>query len=264
MPFGRFFGTDNSYYLTAKELARGFQAFDEECDLEIWCSTKVEAASWDEDVQKWTLSVVRDGQALKMQASHVVFAVGGAGGVSIMPGLPNKEAFTGTDMHSVDFKNANAWKGKKGIVIGAGTTGHDIAFDMYTASLSSVTMVKRGPTALVLEPFVRASYDATWHDKTDGHSADREMNSMPAQIDPLHGQRGSERLGRERPSSFQAARKSRLQTRTLPRHISPPLREKGRAPCRHGQRVAQDRGRHHQAQTLHAYLVHTHGHTVRG
>ena len=52
-------------------------------------------------------------------------------------------------MHSVNYKNASAWKGKRGIVIGTANTAHDIAEDMLEAGLRSVTMIQRSPTCKV-------------------------------------------------------------------------------------------------------------------
>jgi len=52
-------------------------------------------------------------------------------------------------MHSVNYKNASAWKGKHGIVIGTANTGHDIAEDMLEEGLASVTMIQRSPTCKI-------------------------------------------------------------------------------------------------------------------
>ena len=199
MPFGRFFTAEDPIYLTAKELSRGYKAFADECGLDVWCSTNVEAAVWDETAQRWTLSAKRDGHYMEIKSSHIVFAVGGFGAVPKMPKLPDPERFAGKVMHSVVFKNAKAWKGKNGVVIGAGTTAHDIAFDMYANGLCSVTMVQRGPTAMVLEPYMRYLWDPVserawspykhlpdmeqiYNEKANVPEVDREGQSMPVAI----------------------------------------------------------------------------------
>ncbi|KAG8166192.1 hypothetical protein KVR01_004744 [Diaporthe batatas] len=64
----------------------------------------------------------------------------------VVPHWPNRDSFRGQVIHSVDYHDAEPWKGLRGIVIGSGNTGHDVASDMVAAGLSSVTMVQRSPT----------------------------------------------------------------------------------------------------------------------
>ena len=49
-------------------------------------------------------------------------------------------------LHSAYYKNAFEWKGKKGVIVGAANTAHDVAEDMLEAGLTSVTMIQRGKT----------------------------------------------------------------------------------------------------------------------
>jgi cation diffusion facilitator CzcD-associated flavoprotein CzcO len=63
-------------------------------------------------------------------------------------------------MHSVDYKNAKGWKGKRGVIIGTGNTAHDVAEDMLDAGLESVTMVQRGRTAVF-----PVEYQKMWSDR---------------------------------------------------------------------------------------------------
>ena len=45
-------------------------------------------------------------------------------------------------MHSGDFKNAEQWKGRKALVLGTGTSGHDVAQELQ-AHGADVTMIQR-------------------------------------------------------------------------------------------------------------------------
>ena len=51
-------------------------------------------------------------------------------------------------LHSTQYDNGDAWKGKKALIIGSGNSGHDIAQDLH-ASGAKVTLVQRSPTMVV-------------------------------------------------------------------------------------------------------------------
>ena len=148
LPFGRTFLPEDPYFLAAKDLARGFQRFVDRYDINVWLSTNVDSAAWDDEAKKWTVSIDRAGQSMALKACHIVFAIGAAGQKPKMPSYPHRENFNGIVMHSVDYKSADAWKGKKGGIIGTANTAHDVADDMLLAGLSSVTMVQRNTTRM--------------------------------------------------------------------------------------------------------------------
>ena len=56
--------------------------------------------------------------------------------------------FAGTKVHSGDFKNAKQWKGRKALVLGTGTSGHDVAQELH-AHGAKVTMIQRSKTHVV-------------------------------------------------------------------------------------------------------------------
>lgn len=76
----------------------------------------------------------------------MIFATGAGCQTPVVPPWAGREKFGGKVVHSVDYQDADSWKGLRGVVIGSGNTGHDVASDMVAAGLSSVTMVQRSPT----------------------------------------------------------------------------------------------------------------------
>ena len=60
-----------------------------------------------------------------------------------MPEIEGAESFTGTIAHSSDHGGGESMAGKKVIVVGAGSSGHDVAQDAYENG-AQVTMVQRG------------------------------------------------------------------------------------------------------------------------
>jgi putative flavoprotein involved in K+ transport len=65
-----------------------------------------------------------------------------------MPKLPGLETFAGVVAHSSDVRPDDAFRGKRAIVVGTSTSGHDIALEL-TQRGCHVTMVQRGPTVVV-------------------------------------------------------------------------------------------------------------------
>ena len=51
-------------------------------------------------------------------------------------------------MHSGDFKDAKKWKGRKALVLGTGTSGHDVAQELH-AHGADVTIIQRSKTYVV-------------------------------------------------------------------------------------------------------------------
>ena len=51
-------------------------------------------------------------------------------------------------MHSGDFKNATQWRGRKALVLGSGTSGHDVAQELQ-AHGADVTIIQRSTTYVV-------------------------------------------------------------------------------------------------------------------
>jgi len=79
-----------------------------------------------------------------MRPRHLVFAVG-ASPMPQVPELPGLEAFAGAVMHSEAYDSGVAWKGRKALVLGTGTSGHDVAQDLESCG-ADVTLIQRRPT----------------------------------------------------------------------------------------------------------------------
>jgi putative flavoprotein involved in K+ transport len=82
-----------------------------------------------------------------MQPRHVVLATG-VSGIPNIPRIPELEGFHGQVIHSSEYQEGDAWKGRRAVVIGTGTSGHDIAQDLHSAG-ARVTIVQRSPTLVI-------------------------------------------------------------------------------------------------------------------
>ena len=82
-----------------------------------------------------------------MHPRHVIFATG-VSSIPSYPDVPGLKDFAGTVAHSGDFKNAEAWRGRKVMVLGTGTSGHDVAQELQTHG-ADVTIIQRSKTYVV-------------------------------------------------------------------------------------------------------------------
>ncbi|MEP6939662.1 MAG: NAD(P)/FAD-dependent oxidoreductase [Rudaea sp.] len=95
------------------------------------------------------------GSAGEVSASVVVVAVGQYR-LPQIPAWPGRAEFRGTLIHSVDYRNAQPFVGKRVLVVGAGNSGAEIATDLIEQGAAFVAIAVRTPPAIVpRDPFGR-------------------------------------------------------------------------------------------------------------
>ena len=185
LPFGRTWKPDDPNLLPARHVAEGFQNYVDRYGINVWLSTKLERCSWDEQSQQWTIEVFREGRGTEViKGRHLMLALGA--GVS-MPKVPHwadnsKDKFKGQILHASQYKNSHAWKGKSAIIIGTGTTGHDIAGDMHEAGLSSITMIQRTKTSIYPIEWVVQGQQGLYNTDIPTSTADRINYTQPTKV----------------------------------------------------------------------------------
>lgn len=80
--------------------------------------------------------------------AHVVVATGYAH-TPVLPDWPGAEAFTGECLHSSAYRNPASFVGKRVLVVGAGSSGLEIAHDLATGGAAKVWLSVRTPPNLV-------------------------------------------------------------------------------------------------------------------
>jgi putative flavoprotein involved in K+ transport len=151
-------------------------------DINFSTQTAFEGASFDPLAGRWTARLKHaDGSTRSLQPRHIVMATSVSGTPNI-PQIPTLERFGGTVLHSSDFANGAAWRDRQVLVLGTGTSAHDIAQDLH-GNGARVTMVQRSPTLVVnVEPSAQL-YDGVY--LGEGPSLeDRDLiiTSMPLQV----------------------------------------------------------------------------------
>ncbi len=116
-------------------------------ELDYWASTACLAASYDDDEKVWTVELDRDGERVTLKPKALVFATGAYGPPRRID-IPGAEDFEGAILHSSDYADGRKYRGRKVVVVGAASSAHDIAVDLWEAE-ADVTMVQRSPTTVV-------------------------------------------------------------------------------------------------------------------
>jgi cation diffusion facilitator CzcD-associated flavoprotein CzcO len=130
-------------YLPKDVMADWLEIYSRYLDLDIWSSTTFQDAEFDDLTDRWSATVtLADGSQRVLHPRHIVLATGGIGGKPSVPDLPGLSTFAGTAIHSSGFTGGQHYAGKKAIVVGAGSSGHDIALDLHKNGCD-VTMVQR-------------------------------------------------------------------------------------------------------------------------
>jgi putative flavoprotein involved in K+ transport len=114
-------------------------------ELNLWTSSEVTGARYDEARARWEVVVDRQGQSVTLHPTHLVFATGMSGIPNVID-TPGATTFRGTLHHSSQHRGGEGYRGKDCVVIGSNNSAHDICADLWEHGAASVTMVQRSST----------------------------------------------------------------------------------------------------------------------
>ncbi|MDF2097390.1 NAD(P)/FAD-dependent oxidoreductase [Aquibaculum arenosum] len=127
-------------------------------ELVYWGGTECVSARFDESEQRWTVELLRDGRPVTLRPTQLVFATGAYGPPKRLQ-LAGQEDFRGEVLHSSQYSDGSGYAGKKVVVIGAASSGHDVSVDLWEAG-AEVTMIQRSPTTVVRsETLMKFAFD---------------------------------------------------------------------------------------------------------
>ena len=168
-------------YLPKDKLANWFESYAESMELNYWGGTELVSGRYDEAAGRWT-AVLRkaDGSERTMHPRHVVMATG-LSGIPSRPKIPTLENFRGTVLHSTEFAEGHDWAGKRALIVGTGTSAHDIAQDLVSNG-AQATLVQRSSTMVVnVEPSAQLPY-ALYDEGLPLEDCDLIVTSMPLKL----------------------------------------------------------------------------------
>jgi cation diffusion facilitator CzcD-associated flavoprotein CzcO len=164
-------------YIAKDKLANWLEAYVEAMEINCWTGTELSGGAYDEQSGCWTVTLRRaDGSERIMRPRHVVLAVG-ASPIPHVPELPGLDAFAGKVMHSEGYVTGTPWKGRRALVLGTGTSGHDVAQDLQSCG-AHVTLIQRSPTYVISLKQAQRVY-AMYTDGTPFEDCDLLATSMP-------------------------------------------------------------------------------------
>ena len=164
-------------YIPKDKLANWFESYVESLELNFWTGTALESGSYDEAHKRWNVTLKRsDGSTRVMHPRHLIFATG-VSSIPHFPKLPGLEDFKGAVSHSGSFANAENWRGRKALVLGSGTSGHDVAQELQ-AHGADVTLIQRSPTYVVSLKEAQSVY-AIYQEGIPFEDCDLLATSMP-------------------------------------------------------------------------------------
>jgi len=123
------------------QMADWLEVYAKAMDLNYWGKSACTAATWDEGRKEWLVKVDRDGQEVSLKPKHLILATGLYGG-PFVPELEGREHFQGEVLHASEYKSAAGYAGKRVVVVGTGTSAHDIMEDLWEHG-AQVLMVQR-------------------------------------------------------------------------------------------------------------------------
>ncbi len=134
-------------YIPKDKLANWFEFYVEAMELNYWTGTELVSGGYDDKLKRWNVTLKRAGETRIMHPRHLIFATG-VSSIPSYPDVPGLTDFAGTVVHSGAFENAEAWRGRKALVLGTGTSGHDVAQELQ-AHGADVTIIQRSKTYVV-------------------------------------------------------------------------------------------------------------------
>ncbi|MDX6335946.1 MAG: hypothetical protein QOG05_3286 [Streptosporangiaceae bacterium] len=166
-------------YLGKDELADWLEAYASIMSLDVRTSTEITGARYDGPAGRWAVTLRRaDGIVTVLHPRHVVLATG-VFGVPHRPEIPGAAHFTGRLLHATEYTGGVPAAGVRALVVGSGSSAHDVAQDLYEAG-AQVTMLQRSSTCVVsLEPGAARAYSIYREDGAPTEDCDLVNNSFP-------------------------------------------------------------------------------------
>ncbi|KAK9780235.1 hypothetical protein SCAR479_02872 [Seiridium cardinale] len=135
-------------YLRQDKIADFMEHYSQLMELDIMLNSTVTKVEYDEQARKYYVQARTPSGLQMLTARHVVFAAGLFSDKGIIPNMPGRELFQGQLYHSKDHHSASQipdLENKKVVVVGVGSSGHDLAQDFVSHGARDVTMIQRSP-----------------------------------------------------------------------------------------------------------------------
>jgi len=175
-------------FTPASKLADWLEGYADYLELNVWTSSVITKTEWNDDLKTWAVEIKRGGKESRtLKVKHLVFATG-FGGRPYVPDFPERENFKGEVVHSSEFTSASRYIGKKAVVVGACTSGHDIARDFVHHGVD-VTIYQRSSTYVISVEALKQLLAPVYNDVVPTEVGDLYFNFLPNAVGRLIHQR---------------------------------------------------------------------------
>jgi cation diffusion facilitator CzcD-associated flavoprotein CzcO len=140
---GMRFARGTGIFPSRAEMVGYLASYAERHELDVRLGTSVERV--DRDGDGW---VVRT-SAGDFRTAHVVVATGYAHSGHI-PDWAGRDRFGGSILHAADYRNPGPYRGADALVVGAGCSGMEIAYDLATGGAGRVRLAIRTPPNILV------------------------------------------------------------------------------------------------------------------
>jgi cation diffusion facilitator CzcD-associated flavoprotein CzcO len=166
-------------YLSKEQMADWLGTYAFAMGLNVKTSTNLISAEYDEGRRRWLVKIRNpDHSTLTVQPHHIVQATG-VFGKQNRPTIDGADEFTGRLIYAGDYAGGLASPGVRALVVGTGSSGHDVAQDLCTGG-AQVTMLQRSSTCVVsVEPGAARAYALYSDNGMPIQDADLAGNSFP-------------------------------------------------------------------------------------
>ncbi|VUC33505.1 unnamed protein product [Clonostachys rosea] len=133
-------------WLSGAQVASFWEHYQEMMGLDVLTSANVISAVYNETERRYKVIIQRDDWTMTLYPRHVVLATGVFSDRPIVPTFPGQEQFQGQIYHSSQHSTAQSVQNlpqKNVVVIGPGTSGHDVAQDFVNHGAKAVSLVQR-------------------------------------------------------------------------------------------------------------------------
>ncbi|TVY46827.1 putative indole-3-pyruvate monooxygenase [Lachnellula occidentalis] len=155
-------------FLTRNNIISWMDHYRKVMGLNVELGVTVGKIDYDNSLRHYTVEIdSQDGTKRVVTPHHVVLATGLLSDIPVRPEFENEGSFDGQIYHSSSHQSASQipnLEGKKIVIIGSGTSAHDIAQDFVARGARAVTMIQRSPHFLIStesqDTFVLAGWKA--------------------------------------------------------------------------------------------------------
>uniref|UniRef100_A0A0D9UZK1 indole-3-pyruvate monooxygenase n=1 Tax=Leersia perrieri TaxID=77586 RepID=A0A0D9UZK1_9ORYZ len=141
---------DSPNYLPRDDFLRYLDAYASRFSLRTRLRRHVTSARYDPSCRRWLVHAVHLSTGItERYVSRCLVAANGENDERAVPDVPGMDTFPGIAIHAAEYKSAAAFKGKSVLVVGAGNSGMEIAYDLAAGGAAATSIVVRGELHLV-------------------------------------------------------------------------------------------------------------------